>query len=59
MIAEILEAHLEVLTEFVERREPVPAQMIENVKLAVSLVEDIPDDKLNSFLNALAKVPTK
>ena len=60
MIAEIIECHLQMITEFMERREPVPKQLIENVRRAVNLVaEEVPKDKLNAFLNALDKLPTQ
>ncbi|GAG76972.1 unnamed protein product, partial [marine sediment metagenome] len=60
MIAEILEAHLEMISELIENKQPIPPALIRNVKLAIAQVEEvIPKDKLNDFLNALDKLPTQ
>jgi hypothetical protein len=60
MIAEILETHLEMIADFMEQREPVPAQLIEHVRSAVDLVEEsIPEEKLKRFLAFLDKLPTR
>ena len=60
MIAlELIEANLETIGKLLRKREPIPLAIIRNIKLSASLLQDVPEDNLNDFLNALDRLPVE